>query len=464
MAEGFWFLWGTPANVTLHLEPDQDRMQGEFQLMATTCTDPFVVMAKPVGPLCNLKCNYCYYSETGHFYESPHPFRMSDALLEAYIRQYIVDSPGPVVSFVWHGGEPTLAGLDFYRLAVELQKRYLPEGWTCWNNLQTNGLLLDDAWCAFLAAAHFDVGLSIDGTQWLHDTCRTDHQGRGSYDRAVEAVHRLQAHGIQPDLLCTVTTAIAKEPIAVYQALRDLNTGWIQFIPIVRRTTDGTVTPDSVTGDAYGHFLCAIFDTWIDHDLGRLDVQLFAEMMLVWSGGTTSVCWMAPTCGRVLVIEHDGGVYACDHFVTPDHRIGELETSSLGTLVEAPVQRQFGNDKQDRLPGHCRACTWLAICNGGCPKDRFAVGEEGESKLNYLCSGFRLFFAHAEQPLKQIIQLRKRGLAPDAIMAERRAVSLARWSGIGRNDPCPCGSGRKAKTCCWSSRPKGQPGDVVVAS
>ena len=427
-------------------------MQGEALKIGTTASEPFVVMAKPVGPLCNLECSYCYYLETERFYESSHSFRMSDSLLEMYVRQYIAASPGPVVQFTWHGGEPTLAGLDFYRLAVELQQRYLPEGWSCWNNLQTNGILLDDEWCSFLADAHFDVGLSIDGTQWLHDGYRKDCSGRGTYERAVAAIHRLQVHGIQPDLLCTVTSATAKEPLAVYRALRDLHTGWIQFIPIVRFTKDGQTTSESVTGEEYGDFLCTVFDEWIRHDLGRLDIQLFAEMALVWSGGTASLCWMAPTCGRVLIIEHDGGVYSCDHFVTPDHRIGNIETSALSTLVDLPAQRRFGNDKQTRLPSQCRSCSWLAICNGGCPKDRFALAENGEHGLNHLCDGLRQFFAYAEQPLRQVMRLRKRGLTPDAIMAELRAESLARWRGVGRNDPCPCGSGRKAKHCCWSKR------------
>jgi uncharacterized protein len=335
---------------------------------------------------------------------------------------------------------------------VDLQKRYLPEGWSCWNNLQTNGILLDDEWCSFLADAHFDVGLSIDGTQWLHDEHRKDHRGSGTYERAVAAVRRLQAHGIQPDLLCTVTSAAAKEPIAVYRALRDLDTGWLQFIPIVRRESGGQTTSESVTGQGYGDFLVTVFDEWIRHDLGRLDIQLFAEMSLVWSGGTASLCWMAPTCGRALIVEHDGGVYSCDHFVTPDHRIGDIETDPLSTLVDVPVQRRFGNDKQDRLPLQCRSCSWLVICNGGCPKDRFSLAENGEPGLNYLCDGFQQFFAHAEQPLRKVMQFKKRGLTPDAIMAELRAESLARWSGVGRNDPCPCGSGRKAKHCCWSKQ------------
>jgi uncharacterized protein len=417
------------------------------------CSETFVVMAKPVGPLCNMECSYCYYLDTAGLYKPQHRFRMSDALLETYIHQYIEASPGPVVLFIWHGGEPVLAGLDFFRHAVELQKHYLPHGWTCWNNLQTNGTLLDEKWCSFLAEAHFDVGLSIDGTRWLHDTYRKDRRGRGTYERAVAAVRRLQAHDIQPDLLCAVTSKAAKEPINTYRELRSLNTGWIQFIPIVRRTTDGQVTPESVTGEAYGHFLSAVFSEWLYNDVGKVNVQLFAEMSLVYSGGDANLCWMAPTCGRVLIIEHDGSVYACDHFVTGEHRIGDLDSSNLASLVDSPGQRRFGNEKRDRLPLQCRSCRWLLVCNGGCPKDRFALAENGEPGLNFLCSGLRQFFAHAEKPLKKLMELKSRGLSPETIMAELRSEALARWRGVGRNDPCPCGSGRKAKQCCWYLRP-----------
>ena len=415
--------------------------------------EPFVVMAKPVGPLCNLECGYCYYLKTGQQYEHSDTFRMSDVLLETYVRQYIEASPGPTVTFVWHGGEPTLAGLDFYRRAVDLQKRYLPPGWNCWNNLQTNGTLLDEEWCSFLADAHFDVGLSLDGTSWVHNIYRKDKRGRGTYDIAVSAVRRLQAHGIQPDLLCTVTSDTAKDPVGVYRALRDLNTGWIQFIPIVRRESDGNMTPDSVSSDAYGRFLSAVFDDWVQHDLGKLNVQQFAEILLVWSGGKASACWMTPICGRVLILEHDGAVYSCDHFVTPEHRIGDLETSLLAELVDSPVQRRFGQDKSSSLPDQCRACRWLAVCNGSCPKDRFVTAGDHGPGLNYLCDGLRHFFAHAEAPLRRVIESRKSGLRPDNVMAQLRAEAAARWRGVGRNDPCPCGSGLKAKQCCWSLRP-----------
>ena len=425
-----------------------------MEMEKSPCAKPnsFVVMAKPVGSVCNLHCSYCYYLDAGARNGQFHQQRMTDQLLENYIRQYIEASPGPTVQFTWHGGEPALAGLDFYKKAVALQKKYLPQGWECWNNLQTNGLLLNDEWCEFLAENHFDVGLSIDGSQQIHDRYRKHPNGRGSFEEAAAAVRRLQAHGIQPDLLCTVTADSAKDPLAVYRGLKSLNTGWIQFIPIVRRE-NGKVTPDSVTPEGYGKFLCDIFDQWIYHDLGQLDIQLFAEMALVWSGGEASLCWMAPVCGRVLIVEQDGGVYSCDHFVDPQHHIGNIQEASLAQLAELPFQQQFGNAKRDKLTSQCKNCRWLSLCNGGCLKDRFAVSEEGEPGLYYLCDGLRALFAHGEKPLKQVMEYSRRGIRPEAIKNILRTEALERWKGVGRNDPCPCGSGKKAKHCCWDRRP-----------
>ena len=392
---------------------------------------------------------------------------MADRLLEGFIRQYIGSSPGPVVSFTWHGGEPSLAGIDFYRRAVELQKNCLPPGWECWNNLQTNGVLLDDEWCAFLAEEHFDIGLSIDAAEWLHDKYRKDRQGCGSYQRSAAAIRRLQSHGVQPDLLCTVTSDAAQRPLDVYRALREFNTGWIQFIPIVRRESRsaaagptapdspdrGEVTPDSVSGRMYGEFLCAVFDEWVLRDLGRLDVQLFAETMRVFAGGSAGLCWMSPVCGRALIVERDGGVYSCDHYVYPEYRIGDIETANLGELADSPEQRLFGENKRDSLPAQCRRCPWLAACNGGCPKDRFARSEDSEPGLNHLCEGLRHFFSYAQPAISLVNSLAKHGLRPEAIMANLRERLASLWKGVSRNDPCPCGSGKKAKRCCWSKRP-----------
>ena len=407
-------------------------------------------MAKPVGSHCNLRCGYCYYLDT----PAPQP-RMYDETLARFISAYIAANPGPEISFVWHGGEPTLAGIDFYRRVVELQKHLLPDGWTCWNNLQTNGVLLDDDWCQFLADAQFDVGLSIDGTQWIHDEYRPDPRGNGSYQAAAAAITRLQAHGIQPDLLCTVTSTTAGNALEVYRSLRAFDAGWMQFIPIVRRNDAGDgVTSDSVTGRQYGEFLNTVFDEWVLHDLDRVGVQLFAETLGTLSGGAPGLCWLAPTCGRALVVEADGGVYSCDHFVTSSHRLGDVATSALGTLADSPTQVAFGDAKRDTLPRQCLECPWLTLCNGGCPKDRFASTPSGEPGLNHLCEGLTAFFAHAVPDLIKVVQMTGRGDSPAEIMDALRVDRMAMWAGVGRNDPCPCGSGRKAKQCCWAKRPK----------
>jgi uncharacterized protein len=334
---------------------------------------------------------------------------MSDETLERFVTQYIAASPGPEVSFVWHGGEPTLAGLDFYRRVVELQARHLPPGWTAWNNLQTNGVLLDDEWCAFLAGHRFDVGVSIDGTRAIHDAGRPDPRGRGSYQAAVTAVRRLQAHGVQPDLLCTVTDATTRAPLAVYRSLRALGTGWLQFIPVLGH----------VDGEAYGDFLGAIFDEWVYNDLGRTEVQLFAETARLLAGGTAGVCWLAPTCGRALVVEADGSVYSCDHFVNPAHRLGDVATADLGDLARSPRQRAFGDAKRT-LPAQCRQCPWLTLCRGGCPKDRLPDG------VNHLCGGLTRFYAHAVPRIRRVIGLTRLGHAPAQIMAQLRTEARGR--------------------------------------
>lgn len=379
-------------------------------------SQPFVVMAKPVGSRCNMHCRYCYYLDKGQYSSHARQSRMSFDLLERLIRQTIESNPGPVVSFTWHGGEPTLAGLDFYRRALELERKYLPRGWRAWNNLQTNGLMLNAAWCRFLREHDFDVGLSIDGSQPVHDQNRLDLGGQGTWSRVSQAIARLKDAGIRPDLLCTVNAASEQAPLEVYQALRDTGCGWIQFIPIVVRRPDGTLAPESVTPEGYGRFLCAVFDAWLYHDLGALDVQLFAETARIWAGGQASLCWMAPTCGRVLIVEEDGSVYSCDHFVDPEHRLGNLASARLETMANSPAQLDFGRRKQSTLTAQCRACPWLRCCGGGCPKDRFDRSDDGEEGQYYLCQGLRMFFEHAHGPMTQVMQWSREGLTPRQIM------------------------------------------------
>ena len=407
------------------------RLEAGAQAQPAARTQPFVVMAKPVGSRCNMRCTYCYYLDKGRYSSHARQTRMRYSLLEKLIRQTIASSKGPVVSFTWHGGEPTLAGLEFYQHVVALQRKYLPQGWTAWNNLQTNGLLLTDKWCRFLKEHRFDVGLSMDGGAYVHDQNRRDGNGEGTYARVRRAVDRLQAVGIQPDLLCTVNAASLQDPLDVYRSLRELGTGWMQFIPIVVRRQDGGLTPQSVTAAGYGAFLCTVFDEWIAHDLGALDVQLFAETARVWAGGQASLCWMAPTCGRVLIAEEDGSVYACDHFVDPAHRLGNLADTPLEQMANSPQQLAFGDGKRDALTQQCRRCPWLACCNGGCPKDRFGVSEDGEAGHFLLCDGLRRFFAHAHGPMMQAMAWSRQGLTPAQVMARLKAQHTAGDGALG---------------------------------
>ena len=374
-------------------------------------------MAKPVGSRCNMRCAYCYYLDKGRYSTHSKQSRMSFDLLEKLIRQTIEAATGPVVSFTWHGGEPTLAGIDFFRKAVELEKKYLPRGREVWNNLQTNGLLLNDAWCAFLRENRFDVGISIDGGAAVHDAHRRDLGGRTTWERVRKSILRLRSAGIEPDLLCTVNSESVKDPEGVFEALRAFGTSWIQFIPIVVQLPEGTVSKESVTPEQYGDFLCRVFDRWVRRDLGKLDVQLFAEMARVLAGGEAGLCWMRPTCGRVLIAEEDGGIYSCDHFVDREHRLGCLAGEKLHELADSPFQTAFGDSKCDGLTAQCRRCPWLRLCNGECMKNRFALSNEGEAGQSYLCAGLERFYAHTVPILEQVMRLSAEGKRPEEIMS-----------------------------------------------
>ena len=384
---------------------------------------PLAVMAKPVGSRCNMRCAYCYYLEKGKYSQSEKQTRMSFDLLERLIRQTIAASPGPVVSFTWHGGEPTLAGMDFYRKALELERRYLPRGWEVWNNLQTNGLLLNDGWCRFLKENRFDVGLSIDGSAEVHDKNRRLANGAGTWERVRASIRRLRHSGVEPDLLCTVNAVSETRPLEVYRALRETGCGWVQFIPVVIRSAAGGAAPGSVSPEGYGRFLTAVFDEWVKHDLGALDVQMFAEMARIMAGGEASLCWMSPVCGHVLIAEEDGSVYSCDHFVDDAHRLGSLREGGLARLADSEFQRAFGQSKRETLTDECRACPYLRFCNGGCPKDRFGVSADGQPGQYWLCAGLKAFFAHAEPVLEQVMAMSARGRKPAEIMAELRSPS-----------------------------------------
>ena len=377
-------------------------------------------MAKPVGSRCNMRCDYCYYLEKGKLSEHERQSRMSFEMLEKLIRETISCATGPVVSFVWHGGEPTLAGLDFYKKAVELEKKYLPAGWQVWNNLQTNGYMMNDLWCRFLKQNRFDVGVSLDGPALVHDRHRHDLKGGQTFSRTAASVKRLRANGIEPDILCTVNAASCERPLEVYKAIKETGCGWCQFIPIVVRQPDGSLSEESVTPEHYGSFLTEVFDEWVRYDLGKIDVQLFAEMAGIMAGRSASLCWMAETCGRALIAEEDGAIYSCDHFVDEKHRLGYLKDSSLARMANGSFQTAFGNAKKDTLTDQCRSCAYLRFCGGGCPKDRFAESDTGEAGQYFLCGGLRSFFSHAQPVLEKVMRLSRAGYTPERIMEHVR--------------------------------------------
>ena len=427
------------------------------------------IMAKPSGSVCNIDCKYCFYLEKEKLYpEAGRNWRMSDEVLEGYVSSYIEAQDVPEVSFAWQGGEPTLMGVDFYRRAVELQQRYA-NGKTITNAFQTNGILLDDEWGAFLHDSNFLVGLSIDGPREFHDQYRVDKGQRPTFDRVIAGLEILKKHRVQFNTLTVLQNHNVAEPVLIYEFLKEIGSRFMQFIPIVERIAgepdeDGLelIGPDfeggakvsrwSVGAGQYGQFLCRVFDEWVRKDVGNYFVQMFDVAVGSWVGQGASLCIFAETCGKALIIEHNGDLYSCDHYVYPDYRVGNVLEQSIRDIVASPEQTRFGQDKADTLPGYCRSCDYRFACNGGCPKHRFIRTPDGEAGLNYLCKGYKMFFGHADPYLRFMAEELAAGRPAANVMEwvrrrdeERRAASVRP---PGRNDPCPCGSGRKFKRCC----------------
>ncbi|MBA7468645.1 Anaerobic sulfatase-maturating enzyme [subsurface metagenome] len=417
----------------------------------------FHVMAKPTGARCNLDCAYCFFLKKEQLYPDS-AFRMTDEVMEEYICQTIEGHRVPEVTIAWQGGEPTLMGLEFFQRSVEVQKKYAKPGTRIENTFQTNGILLDDEWCRFFHDNNFLVGLSMDGPGELHDAYRRDRRGRGTFDRVLKAARLLQKHRVEFNILCAVNSTNADHPLEVYRFFRDeLSAQYIQFIPIVERENEtgfqegNTVTDRSVRPEQWGRFLVAIFDEWIKRDVGRMFVLNFDGALAGWLGMAGTVCIFGPTCGLGVALEHNGDLYSCDHFVEPDHFLGNILTTPLMELVNSEKQRTFGMVKRDTLPRYCRECDFLAICNGECPKNRFIKTQDGEEGLNYLCEGYRGFFSHADRPMRMMADLLRQGRSADEVMPMLAAAKRAREKRsvqVGRNDPCPCGSGLKYKKCC----------------
>jgi uncharacterized protein len=394
---------------------------------------------------------------------------MSEATLEAYIRQLLEAHRTPEVTVAWQGGEPTLMGLPFFARAVELVEKYRRPGQAVQQTFQTNGILIDDAWCAFFKKHDFLVGLSVDGPRELHDAYRLDRRGQGTFDRVMEGWRNLRAHDVSFNVLCTVNAANQGRGRDVYRFFRDeLSTQWIQFIPIVERATEetlavanlgwsdrpgraprplytqtgGLVTERSVGGAEYGRFLVDVFEEWVRRDVGRVFVQLF-DVTLEAHFGRHLLCIHAPTCGYGPALEHNGDLYTCDHFVEPGQELGNIHETPLVELVASPKLRKFGDDKRDRLTRQCQRCEVRLLCNGGCPKDRFATSKDGEPGHNYMCAGLETFFQHTRPAMQVMANLFRSGKAPAEVMAWVAAEDARR----DPYQPCPCGGGRKFKFC-----------------
>lgn len=436
-------------------------------LPATGSLPGFHLLSKPSGSTCNIDCAYCFFLSKQALYPNARS-RMSEATHEAYIRQLLESQRSPQVTVAWQGGEPTLMKLEFFKRSIELVETHRRPGQEVQHTFQTNGLLLDDDWCRFFKQHDFLVGLSVDGPPKLHDAYRVDRRGKGTFDLVMHGWDCLRRHDVDFNILCTVNAANEAHGRDVYRFFRDdLGARWIQFIPIVERASAETlaianqgwvdrpgqkrllytqsgnlVTDRSVGSEQYGRFLIDVFEEWVRHDVGSVYVQLF-DVTLEASFGRHLLCMHAPTCGDCPVLEYNGDLYPCDHFVEPRFKLGNIHQTHMRALVDSPAQRRFGQDKLDTLTAQCRSCTVRDWCNGGCPKDRFALSRDGEPGHNYLCSGLEKFFVHAGPTFDAMAQLLRDNRAPADIMAS--TAELDAEHGPGR--PCPCGSGRKFGLC-----------------
>jgi uncharacterized protein len=415
----------------------------------------FHVMAKPAGAACNLTCAYCFFLKKSQLYAGAPPL-MTDEVMQSYLRQTIEGQRVPAVSIAWQGGEPTLAGLDFFERAVACERQYLRPGTSVERTLQTNGTLLDERWCRFLRENRFLVGLSLDGPREMHDAWRRDRAHRSTFDRVMHAVELLREHRVEFNILCTVNSCNGSYPVEVYRFFRDqVGARYVQFIPIVERDNEtgyqegDTVTDRSVGAEQYGGFLSGVFDEWLSRDVGEVFVLNFDFSLANWLG-RPSVCVFSPTCGASLALERNGDLYSCDHFVEPTYLLGNILETPLVELVSSEQQVVFGRNKCDTLPRYCRECEVLFACHGECPKNRFVRTPDGDTGLNYLCAGYQQFFRHVDRPMKLMASLIRAGRpVPDImqIRAEGAQAGAEPCVTLGRNAPCPCDSGRKVKQC-----------------
>lgn len=415
-------------------------------------TKGFHMIAKPSGPICNLDCHYCFYTEKESLFSKNSPFRMSDETLEIFIENYIATQKEEVVSFVWQGGEPTLMGLDFYRKVIALQSKY-SQGKVITNSLQTNGTLLNEEWGQFLAEHNFLVGLSIDGPQEIHDYFRVDRGGRPTFNKVYAALQLLKKYQVSFNVLTCVTSASSSKAVEIYRFFKNEGVKHIQFIPIVERLPDAEAlnlglrhaTPPKVSqknahsivsewtveSEKYGDFLIAIFEEWVRHDVGDIYVMNFEQSLTSWLGLPSTTCIFSETCGRAGIVEHNGDVFSCDHYMYPEYKIGNIYENDFVEMIDSNQQREFGLNKKQSLPSYCENCEVKFACHGECPKHRFLTTPDGEAGLNYLCSGYKKYFHHIHRYMKVFAQLIDNGLPASDIMQVIKGPLIVRSNTSG---------------------------------
>ena len=390
---------------------------------------PYHVLAKPTGAICNLDCAYCFFLSKEQLYPNS-DFRMSDGMLKRYIKQYIQSQPGSEATIAWQGGEPTLMGLDFFRRASKYANQFKGPRQRVSFSIQTNGVLLNDDWGKFLRKNRYLVGISIDGTEALHDIYRRDKGGKPTFRRVIEGLNILKKYRVETNILCTVNAANGDHPLEVYRFFRDeLKAEYIQFIPIVERKNEtgfqegNQVTERSVHPEQWGEFLKAIFDEWITRDVGRVFIPTFESALANWYGVPAGICVFNPTCGLALALEHNGDLYACDHYVEPNYLLGNIAETPMKDLVVSKKQHDFGQAKKDALPQYCHDCEVRFACHGECPKNRFRKTPNGEVGLNYLCKGYKTFFKHIDEPMKFMAKELKNQRSPAGVMRQFKRKS-----------------------------------------
>lgn len=422
----------------------------------------FHVMAKPVGPVCNLRCGYCFYYEKKNIFKNTKI--MTYDVLVRYIKDYINSNPSQEIIFGWQGGEPTLAGLDFFKQVIELQNKYKGSK-RILNTLQTNGILIDKEWAQFLKENQFLVGISIDGPEEIHNQFRVNNEGKGTFETVMKSIHLLKEEEVEFNTLTCIHKYNWMKGKEIYYFLKSIGSQFLQFIPVVERIgesrpdglklvhprdNDAKVTEWTLLPEQWGYFLNAVFDEWVQQDVGKIFVQMFDMTLAGWIGIDPPLCVHSKTCGRAVILETDGSVYSCDHFVYPEFYLGNIIEASLSEIVESEFQNKFAQDKSN-LTEKCKKCKYVWACNGGCLKHRFVdILKEGK-KQNYLCKGYMIFYKHTEPYMKYMAEQLRRGQAPANIMGEIKKKQKAEYD-INPNDLCPCGSGKKYKKCCGEKK------------